>query len=1259
MPQNRVERVFVEKRPEYDVRARHLFEDLVTTLHIRSLTGLRVIHRYDVEGVSPETFERALTGIFAEPPVDLVYREELPVTGGWTLPVELLPGQYDQRADSAVQCLRLLEPEATPTVRYATVYVFEGDLTQAEKERIRSYLINPTDSREARLEKPSHLFEPVPDPPAHIPTIEGFISANEEDLLHLREVMGLAMDLADLLHCQRFFKETAERNPTETEIRLLDTYWSDHCRHTTFLTEIAHLEIPQGPYAPLYQASYRTYHALRSEVYGSSLPPETLMDMATIGMKYLRKTGALADLDESPEVNACSIRIKVSTDGGEEDWLLMFKNETHNHPTEIEPFGGAATCLGGAIRDPLSGRAYVYQAMRVTGSGDPHTPIEETLPGKLPQIKITREAARGYSSYGNQVGLATGQVVELYHPGYVAKRMEIGAVLGAVKAEHVRREEPVPGDVVILVGGRTGRDGIGGATGSSKAHDEKAIEKAGTEVQKGNPPVERHLQRLFRRPEALRLIKRCNDMGAGGVSVSIGEIAPSVDIFLDRVPKKYAGLTATELALSESQERMAVVTSREDAEAFIRYADEENLEATVVAEVTDSGRLRMFWKGLTAVDLPRSFLATNGARRNTMVELPDPRPESSPLTFTCTEGEEGSILEAWKLRMGRLQSASQKGLQILFDSSIGAGTVLSPYGGAHEDTPVDAMVSLIPVPGRDVRTASIMAFGFNPEIGSWSPYHGAFYAVVESVCKVAATGGYWRNVRLSFQEYFPRPGSDPTRWGLPAAALLGALHAQMSLGIPSIGGKDSMSGTYKDLDVPPTLVSFAVTTAPVDRVISPELKREGSKIYLIHTPTGDYDLPDITALMENLEFLAQRIGEGVVISATALRADGIAGGLTRMTVGNRLGCVFVSEPRREDLFCPRYGSFLVEVPVDVPHAPFERHPHASCIAVTGGDAVVIGREWISLEELLAVWTRPLEDVFPSHEREKGRSFPFHTVEKETTRRRASHPKVARPRVCIPVFPGTNCEYDSAEAFRRAGAEVDVLVFRNLTPTHIHESLEALARSIRNAQILMIPGGFSAGDEPEGSGKYIATVFRNAVVRHALEDLIHHRDGLVLGICNGFQALIKLGLVPYGEIRDLEEDSSILTYNTSGHHVARYVRTRLVSRLSPWFLKEEPGAVHVLPVSHTEGRFVAREEEARRLLDQGQVATQYVDPEGNPTMDPRYNPNGSVLAVEGLTSPDGRILGKMAHSERIRPGVGKNIPGHKEERIFESGVAYFL
>lgn len=1252
---NMIASVLVEKKPQFAVSARQLLEDIVNTLHVRGLSNLRIVNRYLVED-EPDVVEKAVNGIFAEPPVDVVL-ESLPEADR-VLAVELLPGQYDQRADSAAQCLRLIAPESNPVVRYSRIYLFYGDISDSEFERIRTYLINPTDSREASLELPESLHEDVELPSEVVPYIDGFISADKEGLIEIRRSMSLAMDISDLIHCQRYFRDIAERNPTETELRVLDTYWSDHCRHTTFLTRFEEICFEGEDYRELIEGSYNIYRDIKKKIKQESRP-QTLMDIATIGMKFLRQEGFLDNLDESPEINACTIKIKVDTSSGEQDWLLLFKNETHNHPTEIEPFGGAATCLGGAIRDPLSGRAYVFQAMRVTGSGDPRTPVEETLEGKLPQIKITREAAHGYSSYGNQIGLATGQVAEIYHPGYVAKRMEIGAVIGAVRADYVRREEPSPGDLVILLGGRTGRDGIGGATGSSKAHDEKAIEKAGAEVQKGNPPEERKIQRLFRNPRVLSLIKRCNDMGAGGVSVAIGEIAESLDIFLDRVPKKYMGLNATELALSESQERMAVVVEAKDAEAFIALADEENLEATVVAEVTDSGFLRMFWKGNKVVDIKRSFLDTNGASKNTLITIKTPAKSDCPLydDFLCNNIDSDNLEDGIRSYLSGLSVASQKGLNQMFDSSIGAGSVLLPYGGQFQDTPVDAMAALIPSQDDEVNTASVMAYGYNPYLSEWSPFHGAFYAVVESVCRLVAAGARWREARLSLQEYFPKPGNDDRRWGLPAAALLGALRAQLELKLPAIGGKDSMSGSFKDMDVPPTLVSFAVSTQDKAFIISPEIKKNGSKLYLIQTPVTDDDLPDMSVLMSNLDFIQKHIEKGHIISATAIRHDGLIGALVRMMAGNRIGAILLPEKKESSALCPSYGSFVIEVPVDAPHSHFENHPNTACIAITEGDNLVIGRLAISVDELVSAWKSPLEPVFRSVHKESEQK----PLELKLYKSSAGRAKIrlAKPRVLIPVFPGTNCEYDTEYAFKKAGAETRVLVFKNLTASQIESSLDELAAGLRESQILMIPGGFSAGDEPEGSGKFIATVFKNAAVRKALEDLLHNRDGLVLGICNGFQALIKLGLVPYGYVRELDDSSPTLTTNKIGVHVARYVNTRIVSRLSPWFIDEELGAVHSVPVSHTEGRFVADEAMVRELIARGQVATQYVNDEGNPTMNPVFNPNGSVMAVEGITSPDGRVLGKMAHSERLRPGIARNIAGHKEENIFTSGVKYFL
>jgi phosphoribosylformylglycinamidine synthase len=1248
-----VRRIFVEKKPGFDVEARSLYSDLKRNLGIAGLTGVRIVNRYDIEGISGAEYQKAREIVFAEPPVDRVYDETFTVDAGRVLAIEYLPGQYDQRADSAAQCLQILAQRERPVVRVAKLLIFAGTLSEAELQRIEAYCINPLESHHASWDKPGTLEARI-NYPADVPVLEGFIRQSPDGLAELRAELGLAMSLDDLLFCQDYFRDGEQRNPTLTEIRVLDTYWSDHCRHTTFLTRIEAVEFEEGPYAAAFREAYRAYLQSRDYVYTGADREITLMNLATIAMKEFRKRGRLEDLEESDEINACSIIVKADVDGEEQEWLVMFKNETHNHPTEIEPFGGSATCLGGAIRDPLSGRSYVYHAMRVTGSGDPRTGVKETLPGKLPQRKITTGAAAGFSSYGNQIGLATGQVSEIYDEGYVAKRMEIGAVIGAAPRENVIREQPQPGDRIILLGGRTGRDGCGGATGSSKEHTEDSLETCGAEVQKGNPPTERKIQRLFRNPVVSRMIKRCNDFGAGGVSVAIGELAEGLEINLDDVPKKYEGLDGTELAISESQERMAVVVEAQDVTAFAEAAAAENLESTVVAAVTAQPRLKMFWRGRTIVDISREFLDTNGVQQTARVYVAAPSKEKS--YFNVSRQATADLETLWLANLENLNVCSQKGLVERFDSTIGAGTVLMPFGGKYQLTPTESMAAKLPVPDGETTAGTLMSFGYNPAIGKWSPFHGALYAVVESVAKIVAAGGDYTGIRLTLQEYFEKLGKDPVRWGKPFAALLGAYHAQMKLGIPAIGGKDSMSGTFKDLNVPPTLVSFALDSVDVSRVISPEFKAAGSQVVYLPLSRDEFDLPDFDRLDRNYRKVREWIGAGKVLAAHSVRGGGIAEAISKMTFGNLIGFEFAEQMSKERLFAPDYGSLLLELSSSFNPAEWDGIEAVLLGHTRAAAAISVNGIVIDLRRLLESWEAPLEKVFPTRTESPAavpRSF-AHQASKAGKPQTA----VAKPRVFIPVFPGTNCEYDTRRAFERAGAQVETLVFRNLTSVDIEASIGAMVKAVDNAQIVMLPGGFSAGDEPDGSGKFIAAVFRNPRLREAVMRLLQERNGLMLGICNGFQALIKLGLVPYGEIRDVKENAPTLTFNTLGRHVSRLVRTRTVSTLSPWLAKNRLGDTHVIAVSHGEGRFVANANQLEVMAANGQIATQYVDPDGNPTYDIRFNPNGSVEAIEGITSPDGRVFGKMGHSERIGTNVYKNVPGEQDQQLFRAGVEYF-
>lgn len=1254
-----VKRIFVEKKKGFDVEAQGLYRDLKYNLSIAALDGVRIINRYDMEGVSEEEYEKAKGIIFSEPPVDQVYEEEMDIPASTrVIAIEYLPGQYDQRADSASQCIQILTRGERPEIRNARIIILEGTLTDEEYEKIKNYCINPVESHEASLFKPETLNMEA-RVPEDVKVLDGFISFNEDEIDEFMKEMGFAMSKEDLKFCQAYFRDCEKRDPSITEIRLIDTYWSDHCRHTTFLTKTESVEIQEGVYGEAIQKAYDSYLESRKYVYGDRQKDICLMDLATIAMKELKKRGLLEDLDVSDEINACSIVVDVDVDGNKEEWLVMFKNETHNHPTEIEPFGGAATCLGGAIRDPLSGRSYVYQAMRVTGSGDPRTKVEDTLPGKLPQRKITTGAAAGYSAYGNQIGLATGQVAEVYHPGFVAKRMEIGAVIGAAPKKNVVRQKPEAGDVIVLLGGRTGRDGCGGATGSSKEHTEESLLSCGAEVQKGNPPTERKIQRLFRNPAVSTLVKKCNDFGAGGVSVAIGELAEGLEINLDAVPKKYEGLDGTELAISESQERMAVVVAGENVEDFIWAAREENLEGTQVAVVTEAPRLKMLWRGKKIVDISREFLDTNGVQQSTSVyiTLPDHQRRYFDQMVPEVEAVHGDTQKMWMANLQRLNVCSQKGLVERFDSTIGAGTVLMPFGGEYQLSPAEGMAAKIPVLKGETNSGTAMAYGYNPDLASWSPFHGAIYAVVESIAKIVAMGGDYRKVWLTLQEYFEKLGKDQKKWGKPFSALLGAFLVQKKLGIPAIGGKDSMSGTFRELHVPPTLVSFAVAAIDVKHVLSTEFKRVGSKVVLVALDKDSDDLPDFEQLKRNYSAIYRLNCEKRILAASTVKTGGIAEAVSKMCFGNGIGFRCAENMEVQSLFRPLYGSILLELEKGTDLEEALAGIKYSLIGETCQQQMidVQGRE-IALDKLLEAWEQSLESTFPtqaSHAFGKLRTYSF--VGKKEAR-----PFVvpAKPRVFIPVFPGTNCEYDTARAFERAGAVADVFVVKNLTPAEIEESIETMVRKIRNSQIIMLPGGFSGGDEPDGSGKFIATAFRNPYMKEAVIQLLKQRDGLMLGICNGFQALIKLGLVPYGEIRDIDEESPTLTFNTLGRHVSCMTETRIASTLSPWFNKVKVGDIHSIPVSHGEGRFFASDAVVDALARNGQIATQYVDRKGNPTYDIRFNPNGSVHAIEGITSPDGRVLGKMGHSERIGLHVAMNVPGEKDQKIFEAGVEYF-
>jgi len=1243
-----IQRLFVTKRESFNQEAQRMLHTLQQELSM-PVTGVTIYERYDIENLDAKDLEAAKNLIFSEPPVDTVL-EEIPALQGFVFAVEYVPGQYDQRADSAEQCISMLTLTSGHIVRCARVFAIEGTFTKEQENAIKAYYINPVDSREASLELPNTLALDLEDPKP-VETIDGFTTMSDAELEELIKNYGLAMTLADLQMIRQQYAEVEHRNPTITEIRLFDTYWSDHCRHTTFMTELTDISIEASRFTGPIEEALEEYMEGRAELYTTKKKARSLMDMATLAVKELRHAGGLTNLDESDEINACTIIVPVDVDGKTEEWLLLFKNETHNHPTEIEPFGGAATCLGGCIRDPLSGRAYVYQAMRITSSGDPHTSLEDTLEGKLPQKKITQEAARGYSSYGNQIGLATGEVKEYYHPGYVAKRMEIGAVIGAAPRNQVRRETPVAGDVVVLLGGKTGRDGCGGATGSSKEHTVESLSTCGAEVQKGNALTERKIQRLFRRGEVTTLIKRCNDFGAGGVSVAIGELTDGVTINLDLVPKKYAGLDGTELAISESQERMACVISATDVDTFKAYCDEENLECTVVADVTDTNRLIMNWNGETIVDISRDFLNTNGASQQQEVIVKAPADRSY---FLRGSSSADNFKEKWLAAVSDLNTASQQGLAERFDSTVGANTVLMPFGGKFQKTPTQGMVAKLPVLNGETTTASIMTHGFVPELSDWSPYHGAQYAVLLSVAKLVALGGRREDAYLTLQEYFERLNSKES-WGKPVAALLGAYKAQKELEIGAIGGKDSMSGTFMDLTVPPTLVSFAVGTAHVDNIVGQDLKGADHRLVFFDVPRMYDDTPDWDRFKENCDILQEQIEKGRVYSAYVVDQGGIPEAVTKMALGNNIGVKFDKYAER-GIFQPALGAFIVEVDIKAVNYLLEL-PGLKVIGVTKANPVI---EWadqsISLKEIQATYEAPLNNIFPMHAPNGTGEAVAYIHDQHAKPRSAS--LGAKPKVLIPVFPGTNCEFDSARAFERAGAEADIVVIRNQTPEQLKESIDVIKAKLAESQILMFPGGFSAGDEPDGSGKFMATLFRNPYLAEGLENLLYKQDGLVLGICNGFQALIKLGLLPGGHIETLTAYHPTLTYNTIGRHLSRMVNTKVISTKSPWMCDAKAGEIYTVPISHGEGRFIASPQQVLEFNKTGQIATQYVDFDGIASMDSRFNPNQSVAAIEGIYSPDGRVFGKMAHSERCGAGISKNIPGQLEMPIFTSGVKYF-
>ena len=1255
---SKVKRVYVEKKAPYAVKAKELKEEFGSFLGIKTVTGVRVLVRYDIENLSDETYKMSLNTVFSEPPVDTLYEEEFPHSDNDRIfSVEYLPGQFDQRADSAEQCVRFLNENETPVIKTAMTYVIEGEVTDEQFDSIKSFCINPVDSRETGMVKPETLVT-VFDEPADVKIFDGFIAMDEVSLKELYTSLNLAMTFKDFLHIQNYFKNEENRDPSVTEIRVLDTYWSDHCRHTTFQTELKNVVFEEGYYNKPIVDTYNSYIAEREVLYkGRDDKFVCLMDIALLAMKKLKKEGKLDDQEESEEINACSIVVPVEVDGQIEEWLVNFKNETHNHPTEIEPFGGAATCLGGAIRDPLSGRTYVYQAMRVTGAADPTKSVKETLAGKLPQKKIVRGAANGYSSYGNQIGLATGLVKEIYHPDYVAKRMEIGAVMGAAPRRAVKRETSDPGDIIILLGGRTGRDGCGGATGSSKVHTEKSIENCGAEVQKGNAPTERKIQRLFRREEVSKLIKKCNDFGAGGVSVAIGELAAGLDINLDMVPKKYAGLDGTEISISESQERMAVVIDPKDVAEFMKYAAEENLEAVEVAVVKEDPRMTLKWRGKTIVDLSRKFIDTNGAHQETDVKVEMPVKEDNYFTAKSVD----DVKAQWMATLSDLNVCSQKGLVEMFDGSIGAGSVFMPHGGKYQLTETQTMVAKLPVLKGKCDTVTMMSYGFDPYLSTWSPYHGSIYAVVESVAKIVANGGDYKKIRFTFQEYFRRMTEDPSRWSQPFAALLGAFDAQLGFGLPSIGGKDSMSGTFNDIDVPPTLVSFAVDVAKEGDIVTPELKKAGNKLVKFSIEKDEFDKPVYAQVMKLYDAIHELIQKKAIVAAYSIDAKGIAAAVSKMAFGNKMGVSICDKcVTAEELFAPGFGNIVAEVDAS-------KFADIEAVIADMGDAVKVigevteesfkyGDMVIATEDALATWEAPLEKVFPTTATDDKTVLdtPIYTGGSVYVCKN----KIAKPTVFIPVFPGTNCEYDSAKAFEKAGANTIVKVFKNLNADDIRDSVKVFEESIAQSQIIMFPGGFSAGDEPDGSAKFFATAFRNEKMKEAVHKLLNERDGLALGICNGFQALIKLGLVPNGQITGQDENSPTLTFNTINRHVSKMVYTKVVSNKSPWLQLAEVGKTYTSPASHGEGRFVAPKEWLDKLFANGQVATQYVDLNGNPTMDEEWNVNGSYCSIEGITSPDGRCFGKMAHAERKGDAVAMNIYGDKDLMIFESGVKYF-
>ncbi len=1278
-----VRRIFVEKKPAFAIQAKELQSEIKSYLGIKTVTHVRVLIRYDMEHISEDTYQKALKTVFSEPPVDEVYEETFDAADANVFSVEYLPGQYDQRADSAEQCVKLLNENEEPIIRSATTYVIEGEVDRNQLAAIKNHCINPVDSRETGLEKPQTLVDEFEEP-EDVKIFDGFQDMPEKELRALYDSLGLAMTFKDFLHIQNYFKGEEKREPSMTEIRVLDTYWSDHCRHTTFSTELKDVAFADGYYREPIEGAYRDYLNTYQEIYkGRDDKFVCLMDLALMAMKRLKKEGKLEDQEESDEINACSIVVPVEVDGKTEEWLVNFKNETHNHPTEIEPFGGAATCLGGAIRDPLSGRTYVYQAMRVTGAADPTVSVKETIEGKLPQKKLVRGAAHGYSSYGNQIGLATGYVKEIYHPDYVAKRMEIGAVMGAAPRRAVQRLNSDPGDIIILLGGRTGRDGIGGATGSSKAHNTESTAVCGAEVQKGNPPTERKIQRLFRREDVAHIIKKCNDFGAGGVSVAIGELAPGLRVQLDKVPKKYAGLDGTEIAISESQERMAVVIAPEDVQQFLAYAKEENLEAVEVAVVTEEPRLVLEWRGKEIVNISRAFLDTNGAHQETSVsvDMPDKDDnffEKIEIPAVAESLQQEDIRGAWLSVLSDLNVCSQKGLVEMFDGSIGAGSVFMPYGGKYQLTETQSMVAKLPVAEGKCDAVTMMSYGFDPYLSSWSPYHGAVYAVLESMARIVAAGGDYRKIRFTFQEYFRRMSEEPRRWSQPFAALLGAYSAQIGFGLPSIGGKDSMSGTFNEIDVPPTLVSFAVDVANQQDIITPELKCVGNKLMIFKIAKDKYDLPVYGQVMALYDAIHTLIQKKAIVSAYALDGKGIVAAISKMAFGNKLGVTIASDVCRDCLFAPHFGKLIAEVPADkvslvtdviaeamAAYAESAAKESGGCGndsycrvfgEVNGEQKFIYGSMELSVEEAVKAWTGTLEKVFPTIARDGKEEVDTDVF--EAGKVYVCKHKVAKPKVFIPVFPGTNCEYDSAKAFARAGAEPVVKVFKNLGAEDIRDSVDVFVGAIEQCQMIMFPGGFSAGDEPEGSAKFFATAFRNEKIKEAVNRLLKERDGLMLGICNGFQALIKLGLVPYGEIREQDENSPTLTYNTIGRHISKMVYTKVVTNNSPWLAQAKLGETYCNPASHGEGRFVAPKEWLDKLFANGQVATQYVNEQGQPTMDEEWNINGSYMAIEGIISPDGRVLGKMAHSERRGDHVAINIYGEQDMKLFESGVDYF-